>query len=411
MHTFVPHRGGGPRRPGAAAGSRSPFLLCLALLAAGSSASTASAQGPPRLVVSTSSDLAPGGALGAVSDAGLLAVGAGGSAVQQFTENHWLAQAGFVPSDVDAFARLESFPEGSARSFVFSLQANQGSFLDGDALTFDDGGGVSILYGEDALLAGLGIPGGNVDVDALDLDPLGRLVFSLQGDVSGTLLGTVQDGDVLRLEFDGSVSLLASEQEVQTSFSVATGLADAIGDVQGLTLVGTEIWVAIQAPSSHDGGVLALGTAARMVYEEDLLGIGGEELDALSVARSGDELACLTASTLTASAGESVHFEVYGAPGEVYLVLKAGGAGFFAYPGFHGYGGFYLDPLDPWLSSVVADPTDAIIVLDGAGRFAIDFALPTVPLWGAGWNGVDGWSFQLLSAAGEVSAPLRIELP
>lgn len=381
------------------------------LLAAGLAAPL-HAQSAPRLIVSPSTDLAPMGSLGALSDAALVAVGQSRAAAPQLTDGQWLAQAGFVPGDVDGFARLESFPEGDARSCIFSLQADQASFLDGDVLACQAGGGVAILYPEDYILSALGIPGGNIDVDALDLDDSGRLVFSLQADVTGTSLGTVEDGDVLRLELDGTVMRLRTEQDVQNSFSIATGLSDAIGDVQGLVLVGGEIWVAIQSPSSHDGGVLVVaGGPSRMIYEEDELGLGGAELDALSVARPGDELACLTSSSATAVEGDSVHFEVHGPPAEVLIVLKAGNAGSLVYPAFHGWGGFYLDPADPWLASVVADPADDIVVLDGAGRFGIDYTLPTVALWGAGLGGVEGWSFQLLSMSGEVSAPLRIERP
>jgi len=359
-------------------------------------------------VVSTSADLAPSGGLGAVDDGDLVAVG-GGPPTLQFTANHWLAQVGFQPTDVDAFARLESFSPGHARSFVFSLQANQAGWLDGDVLTFTTGGGVQILYSEDMILAGLGLSGGNVDVDACDLDDQGRLVFSLQSDATGTLLGTVEDGDVLRLEFDGSVSLLASEAAVQTSFSVATGLGDAVGDVLGLACVNGEIWVVVQSPSSHDGGILALGTGARIVAKESDLGLGGAELDALSLLRPGDELASVTASATQAAPGDTVHFTFTGPPGEVFLVVKAGTAGFLSYPGFSGFGGFYVDPTDPWLTSVITSPAGSVIVLDGTGRFEIDYALPPGPLYGLGLDGTEGWTLQLLSAAGEVSAPIRIQ--
>ena len=109
--------------------------------------------------------------------------------------------------------------------------------------------------------------------------------------------------------------------------------------------------------------------------------------------------------------GDTVRFEFYGPPGEVFLVVKAGDTGYFSYPGFHGYGGFYVDPNDPWLNLVLQMAGNSVIVLDGQGRYGIDYALPTAALYGTSWRGDEGWSVQLLSAAGEISAPLRIQRP
>ncbi len=406
MQTIHPRRGGAGRSRTSAPGLRRPLLV---FLTAAALAARAGAQAPPRLVISTTSDVAATAELEALADEALVAAGGARAPTPQLAANHWLAQAGFVPGDIDAFARLESFPPGDAGSYVFSLLADENGFRDGDILTFTPGGGVEVLFAEDYVLEALGLSGGNLDVDACDIDPLGQLVVSLQNDAAGTSLGTVSDGDVLRIRFDGLIDVLATEAQVQASFSIATGLGDAIGDVQGLCLVDDELWVAVQSPSSHDGAVLAIGADPRIVVEEADVGLGGAEIDALSPARDGDELACLTLSATAALEGDTLHLELYGRPGEAYLLVQSGAAGTLFYPGFTGFGAFYVDPFDPWLAMVVASTDDSVVVLDGGGRASADYAIPLAPVWGPGPGGADGWSFQLLSASGEISAPLRVE--
>jgi len=142
MQSTDPHRGDGARSGASAFRLHSPLLRTLT---GACLAGTLTAQTAPRLVVSTTGDLAASGGLVAINDETLVAVGGGRAPAPQFSENHWLAQAGFVPGDIDGYARLDSFPPGDARSNVFSTLANDGGFLDGDLLTFDEGGGVHVV--------------------------------------------------------------------------------------------------------------------------------------------------------------------------------------------------------------------------------------------------------------------------
>jgi len=361
-----------------------------------------------RFIVSPSANVSATDDRPFVDDGSLVAVGGAAGVHPQMFPEHWLAAAGFVPGDIDGFGRLPAAVPGSAGSFAFSLLSNEGGFLDGDVLLLSPGGGVEAHVTEAELALALGLPDAALDVDAVDFDGDGRLLFSLQNDLGGSVLGDVFDGDVLRLEADGTVSQVLSESEVQAKFEMATGLTASIGDVLGVEWVNGQVWVTLQSPSSHDGAVLSCAASPTIVAEEDALGLGGAELDALSVASAGEELAALTVSAIAASPGETLHFECYGPPGGIYLAVKSGGAGYWPFP-LAGWGSFYVDPLDPWLSAALADIVDDVIVLDGSGFFEIDYTIPAAALFGPGLGGVDGWTLQMLSADLEISAPLRIE--
>ena len=108
-----------------------------------------------------------------------------------------------------------------------------------------------VLVFESQITAALGRPEANIDLDAISFDDRSRLYFSLQADLTGTSVGDVADGDVLRLDGPNQVSVVFTESVVQNQFTAATGLSDSIGDVQGLEWVGGEVWVVTQAPSSR----------------------------------------------------------------------------------------------------------------------------------------------------------------
>jgi len=384
-----------------------PIVRALGLLALGAGSSFGQLQ--PRLVVSTTSNVsAADSAIGEIDDGSLTHVGDGAPIRPMFGAGHWLAVAGFVPGDIDAFGRRVGSSPGSAESIAFSLLSNEGGFLDGDILGLDPGAGTIVLISEFEIAFALGMADASIDVDALSFDNVGRLYFSLQADLNGTLLGDLTDGDILRLDGPGTCSLIASEAQVQAQFSAATGLSDSIGDVQGIDWFGGEVWVATQSPSSHDGGVFrALGTP-EIIIEESQVGLGGAELDALSVVRPGEEIVSFTLSAAAADPGDTLQVEAFGAPGELLFVLPAGAAGYVDFSMHPGFAGFYLDPLDPWLQSVLAAIPGHLVVLDGAGRYSSSWSLPSGMAFGPGLDG-DGWSVQVLALTNrELSAPWRI---
>ncbi len=378
---------------------RSIVLLCSLSL-------PVAAQGA-RIVVSTTDDVpATVGVPFGVTDGDLIVVEPGGPVTPYLAEGQFQGSSGFVPSDIDAFAHRPNSTPGRADSNVFSLLSNEGGFLDGDILALTHGGGMTLLVSELDIATALGSSGANIDVDALAYDDQGRLLFSLADG-----LGTVLDGDILRLEPGlAGVTLVLSESDVQARFTQATGLNDAILDVQALEWAGGRLWAAVQAPSRHDGSVLALEGIPQVVRDEIDLGLGGAEIDALGELRPGDEIPVFHVSKQTALAGDLVHVEARGRPGAVAYVFMAGRSGFADMRRFDGFGGLYVDRLDPWLLALRASHALPIVVFDGAGRYATDFNLPTGTEFGVGLAGELGWSFQLFEfGPARLSAPFRVE--
>jgi hypothetical protein len=225
------------------------------------------------------------------------------------------------------------------------------------------------------------------------------------------VVGDVLDGDILRIEpsFTG-VTRVLSEAEVQTRFTQATGLSDAILDVQALEWASGELWVAVQSPSRHDGSIIALQGTPRVVFDENDMGLAGAEVDALGPLRPGDEIPVFHMSSELALPGDLEHIETRGQPGSFLIVLLSGSAGFVNFGRLPGFGGFYMDPLDPWLNALSMTHAFPRIVLDGSGRFSADWHLPTSSVFGTGWAGELGWSFQLLDfTTHAISAPFRVQ--
>jgi hypothetical protein len=364
----------------------------------------------PRVVVSTTDDVPAGaGVPFAVDDGELVAAGGTAAPGPFFMEGHFQATCGFAPSDIDAFARLPGATSGSAGSLVFSLLSNEGGFLDGDVIGIGPGNGALLVVSEQEIANALGTPGAAIDVDALSYDDQGRLLFSLQTDLVGTVLGDVLDGDILRVDAGSAVALVMGEDEVQARFTAATGLADAILDVQALEWAQGELWAAVQSPSSHDGAVIKLSGTPQIVVDEALMGLGGAEVDALGEVRPGEEIVAFQVSLVDALPGDLMHVEVYGQPFAVLMVLMAGNTGYVDFSRWAGFGGWYLDRFDPWLSGVLAAHRVPFVTLDSNGRFATDWSLPTSMVFGPGIAGELGWSFQVFDLTNsELSAPLRV---
>ncbi len=360
-----------------------------------------------RVFVSTSTDQAASGGLPAIDDADLVAAGGGTNPAPQFAIGQWLATAGFVPSDVDAFGRRPGTGPGRAGSFAFSILANENGFADGDVLGFGSGGGVVVLIPEDTLATALGVATTAIDIDALDFDGQGRLYFSLQSDLAGTTLGDLSDGDILRLEAGGFVTMVLDEAQVQACFTTATGSSSSIADVQALDVVGNDIWVATQSPTAFDGAVLRCGAVIEIVIDEAGMGLGGAEIDALSVAQDGDELPVVLAQTPSAAAGSNLQLSFWGTPNSIQLVLPAGNAGYLPFAHVPGFGAWYLDRTDPWLNTIAGNPLP-FAPLNAQGRRDTVFTLP-VGLHGLDLAGNEGWSFQSLEFPSlKLSAPMRV---
>lgn len=370
-------------------------LLTALLTAGGLSAQT------PRCLVSTTGDV---NALG-TTDGDVLAIGGGAAPRRIFGPEHFRALYGEIPGDVDALAVRPGGVPGTAHGFAFSLLSNEGGFLDGDVLGLAPGGQLEILVAEDELALALGVTGTTLDVDAAAFDAAGRLVFSLQADVSTTALGAVEDGDILRREADGSVTRLFTESAVATDVEAATGAAASIIDVQGVHIDNDEVWVCVQSPSDYDGAVIALGVNARVVMTEIEAGLGGAELNALSIA-DGAEGLMLEMAADTAAVGASLTGTFRGLPNDALLVLWSGSAGTVDFAAAPGFGRWLLDPMDPWLiQSLSILPT---VVLDTTGEATVVYT-PPANVAAPGFDAELGWSFQALSLSTLwLAAPVRV---
>ncbi len=362
-------------------------------------------------VVSTSSAVSTVVPLIEHSDVSLIRVEAGVPPYVQTSIGGWFALTGFDLGDVDALA-FRDHPGGKAHrgSLAFSLLSNDGGFRDGDVLGISAGAGAEVLVPEVALLVLLGIPGGNIDIDGVAFDDQGRLLFSLQGAQTGTVLGDVENGDVLRVESGGGLTRIATEADVEYALFLATGQADPIGDVHGVEWIGGELYVAVQAPSAVDGSILRMGANPGLVAPELSFGLIGEELDAIAYLGDGVSAPTISLNLAVASPGAFVHGEGRGfTPGAPVLVLTAGNPGYSAGPKLGSFGELFLDPLDPWLAATALSGF-TVAVADGTGSFSSDFFLaPSDP--GGTWMGSQGWSLQAVDLMNlSLTAPLRIQV-
>jgi len=366
---------------------------------------------PDRWLVSTTDNLTVGGLMDQ-DDACLTQVGPGMTPHTYFGQGNWFAVAGFQPGDIDAVGLL---PVGSGDDWrgalAFSLLSNEGGFLDGDVLGIGPGGGVMTLVHEAALAALLGVANASLDVDALDYDSQGRLMFSLQGFLPGTVFGDVENGDILRLEPNGTLSRPFTEADVQAAYDATGAGGGTVGDVHGLTVFGQDVFVAVQSPSAVDGTVLRLGANPVIMTPEANLGLGGAELDALTALGGAWDVGAIALDTDVSVPGAFVHAEGHGfTSGAPVLLLMAGLPGFDPGYGLSGFGDVFLDLTDPWflLSSMTAGLP--VVGADVMGSFALDFQLPPGE-WGGTWKGGQGWSFQALDLANlSLSAPFRVQL-
>jgi hypothetical protein len=380
-------------------------LLALAgafALSVDAAAQTAS----PRFHVSLSTTTTIGPTV--FDDSALIAAGGAATPFPYFVEGHWLGTTGIVVGDVDAFARRPGSIPGSAGSMLFSTLSNEGGFLDGDILGLAARGGIELVVAEVDLATALGTPATSIDVDALAYDAQGSLLFSLADDLPATIFGTVLDGDVLVRDSQGLVTIALTESDVQMRFTLATASTSAIGDVSGLEFSGGEIWVTVLSPSTFDGAILSCGAVPAVVADEATMGLGGAELDAVALAGSGDEIPTFTMLPGSAAPGAPLAVEAHGRPGTILVALMAGYTGWMNFASRPGFGAWYFDPLDPWLNTVLG-MSATYVRLDSQGIFRTTWALPTGNVYGTGYSGEEGWSFQAVEVPTlELSAPYRV---
>ncbi|MFT5287808.1 MAG: hypothetical protein ACI8TQ_003996 [Planctomycetota bacterium] len=383
------------------------FPLFLGVLFA---APAAAAAGGTQFLVSTSSDVAQAGSVPAVDDGALVRIEAGVSASVRFHQGHWQGVAGLIPGDIDGMARRPGMDPASHRALAFTLLSDEAGFKDGDVLGLAQGGGFEVLHFESDIQTELGASGLAIDLDGIAFDDQGRLIFSLQANLASSVIGPLDDGDVLRLESGGGVSRLFTEADVQSMVSSVTGSSSAISDVLALEFMNGDVWVSVQSPSANDGSIFSLGSVPAMVLSEADAGLGGSEIDALVWSDPISQKGCLTFDFETAAPGAILQADFDGGTaGHPIAILVAGNSGYFATDGLlAGYGGIYIDLLDPWFNMFGSVP---VISTDSVGGFQRTVTLPANAAGGIGFDGSAGWTFQTIDLMSlELSAPFRIEL-
>jgi hypothetical protein len=382
-----------------------PAAVVLAALAA-----PCAAQSAAQFVVSTSND--PGAIspqLPALDDTDLMIVGGGALPAPWFGVEHWLAVTDFAPRDVDALGFLGDEPR--AGDFYTSFQSDEGGFKDGDVVLLRADGTLAAVIDEESIALALGDAALDIDVDALCFEgggPLGggRMLFSLADNATSPTLGALLDGDVLELSNTGSVQRLFTEAEVSAAFAAATGTATAVGDVLGLELVSGEVWASVQSPTSHDGGVIALGAFARVIVQESELALAGEELDAFALLRSAP-MPCVWFETNVGTYDGRGAIQ-HGTPNGPMLVLAAGASGWIEAPLFGGFGAVALSGSDPLLNALLggANLPIAVVGANGALEKPVSFDASAA---GSGPGGTLGISVQVIDLVTlRTSPPFRI---
>ncbi|MDA1261183.1 MAG: hypothetical protein O3A20_11260 [Planctomycetota bacterium] len=194
-----------------------------------------------------------------------------------------------APAGIDG---LEWVPRGSGMPSLFDLWFTTDSdFLtwqDGDVLRVDPSGTIERVIAEDSIRTALGTPSA-FDLDAIARDPDGRLYFSIRDGLATTVLGAVEDGDVLIYDpTSASVTRAWTESEVQSWVDHAAPGSGAIGDVKGLAFdpeSGALLFL-VQSPSAQDATVFTSaggGGIFRGFEEADFGFMQSTELDALAV--------------------------------------------------------------------------------------------------------------------------------
>lgn len=312
---------------------RTALALAAPLLLAPASAR---GQGFDVLVSLTADDALPGEA---VRDQDLVRHAPSGGAHVQWPSETLALLAGdgggsqalhLVLGDIDAIHDGGATPAGSGLSF--SIPADQAGFRDGDVLTFGPGG-LQILIPEIAFVDAAGASDGNVDLDALQVDADGTLLFSFADNevstvLSGDVAGQIKDGDVLSwMPGTSQAAMVYTEAQVDGLVSQALGATILTTDTGGLARdpVTGQLLFSVLSPTPNDASVFSEAGGGSLLAghaEADFGFTGAPELDALCVAVSS--FPALTTSSGNPAAGAQLAFTLRGAqPGHPHVILAA----------------------------------------------------------------------------------------
>jgi len=233
-----------------------------------------------------------------------------------------------VLGDIDAIDDSGA-PNGAGLSF--SIPADQSGFKDGDVLSFG-AGGIQVSIPEAAIVAATGAADGNVDLDALQIDPSGAIYFSFADNESSTVLsgdlpGQIKDGDVMSwIPQAAAAEMVYTESQIDGLVSHALGATVLTVDTGGLARdpVSKALLFSVLSPTANDATVFSEaggGTIVTGHAEADFGFTVGPEIDGLAVAASS--FPALTVNTGNPGAGAALTFTLRGAQPNVPHVVLA----------------------------------------------------------------------------------------
>ena len=287
-----------------------------------------------------------------------------------------------VLTDIDAVADLGGTM--ADEGLYFSLGSDEAGFKDGDVIRCGPGG-LKLWRSEVDFLSATGCTDGNVDLDALQIDADGTLVFSFADNEASSFLsgdgsGSIKDGDVLIwLPPAANAQILYTETQISALVKHALGSSTAIATTD-TTAVARDpatgaLLFAVQSPTADDATVFSVaddGTVVAGHAEKDLGFTVGPEIDALTVALAQFPVASVSSGKPQAGAPMSVSLSG-GKPGIPHLVLASLAMEGLGMPELSGWGAFVLHGDAVLVATWASAP---IIVPDATGAGALSMLLP-----------------------------------
>jgi hypothetical protein len=269
---------------------------------------------------------------------------------------------------------------------VFSMDGSYLQFEDGDVLRMDPQGGLQVVIPEQEFLTAIQHQSGSFDLDAMCWQG-DQLWFSVKDSLQSTLLGTIEDGDILHYDLVSAViSRVYTEADVQALVTQANGNSTAIGDVKALAMYPPtgELAFTVQAPSAHDATVFGDGQGGRLLpgwSEGDWAFQDASELDALTFLPVELSMPPILATDLPyVDQNSSIKIKVrHGNPNGKMKGLFAYRRGFDDSSGYAGLGAIFLDQMDHAYQRQLTQGSLHTTALDASGAGDFDWNTGTLP--------------------------------
>lgn len=259
--------------------------------------------------------------------------------------------------DVDALdIQMGTDPPTIRLSFLGDLSG----YHDGDILQVMPGGGVTVDLSESQLVAAIGAKDGNIDVDAIAIDPVtGDLYFSVGEDEESTFLSGSMPGFVLAEEVlylpkgSNQASMFYTQADIQGM--VAHALGTAPFDVQDLLSLGMasngSLYFSVQSPSDQDATIFSTESGGIIVpghQEKDFGFSNAAELDAIACVSPTWQFPALQLVPEAPDLGQTMEFHAYrGTPGGAFQLLISGATQDATLNRTSGFVGLYVNVGDP----------------------------------------------------------------